>query len=109
CPSDGNPCTLDQCDGASDTCQHPAGNAGATCRAAAGPCDVAETCTGTGVDCPADAKSTAVCRAAAGGCDVAESCDGVSDNCPADAFQPAATQCRASAGACDPAEVCTGR
>ena len=34
CASDGNPCTLDQCDGTSAACQHPAGNAGASCRAA---------------------------------------------------------------------------
>src|SRR5207244_11550868 len=37
CTSDGNPCTPDQCDGTNVTCQHPAGNAGATCRAGAGP------------------------------------------------------------------------
>src|SRR5207249_10815720 len=54
CSSDGNPCTLDQCDGASDTCQHPAGNAGAVCRAAAGACDAAEAWTGAGDDWPAE-------------------------------------------------------
>src|SRR6266516_1942038 len=73
CTSDGNPCTLDQCDGATAACQHPAGNTGAVCRPAAGACDVAEACTGTSATCPADAKSTAVCRPAAGACDVAES------------------------------------
>src|SRR5437016_7564169 len=53
CTSDGNPCTLDQCDGTSVNCQHPAGNAGAICRAAvSGGCDVAETCTGTSATCP---------------------------------------------------------
>ncbi len=41
CTADTNPCTLDQCDGTNVTCQHPAGNPGAVCRAAAGPCDVA--------------------------------------------------------------------
>src|SRR6185503_5055150 len=46
CTDDGNSCSLDQCDGVNDDCQHPAGNAGATCRVAAGICDVAETCTG---------------------------------------------------------------
>src|SRR5439155_1237973 len=46
CTADTNPCTLDQCDGASATCQHPAGNAGAVCRAAVTECDVAETCPG---------------------------------------------------------------
>src|SRR5207253_8509607 len=43
CTSDGNACTLDRCDGTNVTCQHPAGNAGAVCRATAGACDVAET------------------------------------------------------------------
>src|SRR5439155_5291173 len=47
CSDDGNPCSADQCDGSSDACQHPAGNAGALCRPIAGPCDVNETCTGT--------------------------------------------------------------
>src|SRR5439155_26841938 len=60
--------------------------AATVCRAAAGVCDVQETCTGSSPTCPADAKSTAVCRASAGICDVAESCDGVGDNCPADGF-----------------------
>ena len=54
CTADSNPCTLDQCNGTNVTCQHPAGNAGAVCRAAAGPCDVAETCTGTSATCPAN-------------------------------------------------------
>src|SRR5439155_3426864 len=34
CTDDGNPCTSDVCDGTSVTCTHPAGNAGAVCRAA---------------------------------------------------------------------------
>src|SRR5439155_1473473 len=51
CTFDGNPCTLDQCDGTSDACQHPAGNAGAVCRAAPGACDLTETCTGSSADC----------------------------------------------------------
>ncbi len=58
CTDDGNVCTKDQCDGSSVTCQHPAGNAGTVCRAAApGGCDVAETCTGASATCPADAKA----------------------------------------------------
>ncbi|TMA33399.1 MAG: hypothetical protein E6J79_17990, partial [Deltaproteobacteria bacterium] len=36
CTDDGNPCSSDECDGSSNDCQHPAGNAGAVCRAAAG-------------------------------------------------------------------------
>src|SRR5437667_6191312 len=56
CTDDGNACTLDQCNGTSVDCQHPAGNAGAVCRAAAGECDVAESCTGTSTTCPTDVK-----------------------------------------------------
>src|SRR6266849_8973789 len=100
---DGNTQNGDCC---SSSCQFEA--AGTVCRAAAGVCDVAETCTGTSATCPADAKSTGVCRPAAGPCDVAESCDGVNDACPTDTFQPASVECRASAGVCDPAETCTG-
>ena len=36
CTDDGNPCTKDQCDGTDVACQHPVGNAGTVCRAAAG-------------------------------------------------------------------------
>ena len=110
CTSDGNPCTIDWCNGVLNKCQHPAGNAGATCRAAAGVCDLAETCNGTSDACPADAKKAAgtTCRAAAGVCDVAETCDGTASGCPADALAPAGTVCRPSAGACDLAETCTG-
>jgi len=55
CGSDDNVCTLDVCN-ATGVCTHPAGNAGTVCRAAAGPCDVAETCDGVSGACPADAK-----------------------------------------------------
>src|SRR6266516_2391539 len=50
--ADSNPCTTDMCSGTSATCTHPAGNAGAICRAAVNGCDVAETCTGTSTTCP---------------------------------------------------------
>src|SRR5215813_8117082 len=65
--NDGNPCTLDQC-GADNTCAHPAGNAGVTCRPLAGPCDIEEHCSGTSTDCPADTflPTTEVCRPSAG-------------------------------------------
>ena len=76
------------------------------CRASAGVCDLAESCTGTGSACPADAKSTAECRAAVGPCDLAEFCDGLSDVCPTDAKSTA--ECRAAAGSCDIAELCDG-
>jgi len=84
--------------------------AGAVCRAAAGPCDVAESCDGAVLHCPADALAPAglECRAAAGACDVAESCDGAAAECPDDALAAAGTECRAAAGACDAAESCDG-
>src|SRR5437667_6772026 len=102
CTDDGNPCTLDQCNGTSTSCQHPAGNAGAVCRAAAGPCDVAETCTGASPTCPADAflPSSTVCRAAAGECDLAENCPGNGPNCPADAKESAGTAGTADSNPC---------
>ena len=109
CTADDNPCTLDECDGTNVTCQHPAGNAGGECRAAAGPCDVAETCTGTSTVCPADAfrSSGAVCRPAADLCDVPESCTGSGPSCPADARVVCTPQDQCHvAGTCDPT---TGR
>lgn len=111
CTSDGLPCTVDQCDG-SNNCLHPAGNAGATCRSAAGLCDVAEQCDGVATTCPPDdiVPSGTVCRAASPGnlCDEAEVCDGASTACPADAVKPSATVCRPAAGDCDLAEACDG-
>src|SRR5439155_1671677 len=81
-----------------------------TCRPAAGPCDVAEFCTGRSGTCPADTfqPATFECRGATGSCDAAELCTGTSATCPADAFQPATVECRPAAGACDAAEFCTG-
>ena len=49
-----------------------------------------------------------VCRPSAGVCDVAENCTGSGGDCPADSFASSATVCRASAGVCDVAENCTG-
>src|SRR5204863_8908296 len=72
----------------SATCTHPAGNAGTLCRAAAGPCDITESCTGSSTSCPTDTflPSTTVCRASATPCDTAESCTGSSAACPADTY-----------------------
>ena len=110
CTSDGNPCSLDQCDGTNDACQHPAGNAGATCRPPAGVCDVTETCTGASTTCPADAfqSSSTVCRPASDACDVSESCTGSTAPCPPDAVAPSGTVCRPTAGVCDVQETCNG-
>src|SRR5437667_186245 len=101
CTDDGNPCTLDQCDGTSATgrqpplntntspgspaapgqcdgssnsCQHPAGNAGAACPADGDPCTT-DTCDGTNTSCQhPPGNAGAVCRPAAPDCDVAETC-----------------------------------
>ena len=84
--------------------------AGPICRAKNGDCDVAETCNGTSLDCPANAiaSSSTVCRASAGACDVAETCTGPRRPARPTCCAPATTVCRASAGACDVAESCTG-
>jgi len=105
---DGN---LNDGDCCSSTCQYESSST--VCRASAGDCDVAETCTGDSETCPADAKSTDVCREASGDCDIVESCDGVADDCPVDSFQPEETSCSnglfCNVGeTCDGAGVCTG-
>src|SRR5207247_9389771 len=104
CTADTNPCTLDQCDGTNNACQHPAGNAGATCRAVAGPCDVAETCTGTSTACPANGflSASTVCRAATSECDAAETCTGTSATCPTDVFKSSTTPCTDAGNPCPP-------
>jgi len=47
-------CTVDGCDPSSGACVNAPGNAGAMCRRSAGACDVAESCTGSSIDCPPD-------------------------------------------------------
>ena len=51
---DGNVCTVDSCNPASG-CANVPGNAGTVCRAGTGPCDVAESCTGSSATCPSQA------------------------------------------------------
>src|SRR5205814_5235313 len=104
CTDDGNVCTTDVCNGTvgAPACTHPAGNAGTVCRAAAGLCDVAETCTGSSTACPADGfqPSTVACRASAGECDPQETCTGTGPGCPADAKAPAGTACTSDGNPC---------
>src|SRR5213594_4179010 len=75
------------------------------CRASAGQCDVAETCTGTSATCPGDgfASDTTSCMGASqgGACDndAADHCTGTSNTC-VDAFKSSTFVCRASAGQC---------
>lgn len=83
--------------------------AGTGCRAAAGACDVAESCSGTSGACPSDGFASGTeCRAPTGACDRAETCSGTGAACPADELSPAGTVCRASTDACDAAEACSG-
>ena len=83
---------------------------GALCRGASGVCDLAETCDGTSLSCPADGyqPNTKVCRGALGSCDEAETCDGSSAQCPGDGFKAPGSICRAALGACDLGEACDG-
>jgi hypothetical protein len=84
----------------------------AQCRAAAGVCDMAESCDGINNDCPTDGFKSAstVCRAASPGqvCDQSEFCTGSGPDCPPDAVKPNTAVCRAAAGACDLADMCDG-
>ncbi|MFP6664038.1 MAG: DUF4215 domain-containing protein [Deltaproteobacteria bacterium] len=118
-------CTVERCgDGILDefeACESGAGGfaaccseecsfhtASSECRASGGVCDIAEFCTGTGEECPLDAKSQDTCRAAGGACDIEDVCDGVANDCPADALDSSGTVCRASGGGCDLQEICDG-
>ncbi len=113
-------CCNTACAGACQACSVAAGGringictikaAGATCRAAAGSCDVAETCNGTSTTCPADTIRPAltVCRPSTGPCDNEERCTGSSGACPTDSFKPNTFVCRSPVGVCDVAETCTG-
>jgi hypothetical protein len=99
----------DVCDG-KGVCQPNYKTATTVCRSANGQCDVAESCTGTGPLCPANAyapKTTACVGTSNGGaCDGTDSCDGA--GVCVDGFKPSTTVCRAAAGQCDVAESCTG-
>src|SRR5215831_6542816 len=81
---------------AAGQCVYTKKTAGTVCRAAAGPCDLAEVCNGTSGACPNDSKVTAgtVCHAATGPCDLAETCDGTNAACPNDQVAASGTVCR---------------
>jgi hypothetical protein len=92
----------------SSTCMFK--TSGTECRASAGVCDVAETCTGLSDSCPSNTfrSSSYECRPSAGVCDVAEYCTGSSAGCPTNSFLSSSTVCRAPVDVCDIAEYCTG-
>ncbi|KDO20538.1 hypothetical protein SPRG_13235 [Saprolegnia parasitica CBS 223.65] len=99
----------DMCDGSGKCVDKylPSSN---ECRASKGPCDVAETCTGQGSECPVDtfAPTTAKCTGSSnsGACDIQDFCDG-QGNC-VDKYLPSTSVCRSSKNQCDVAEMCTG-
>jgi hypothetical protein len=106
---DGVCCNTTCSGGACDACNLPGsvGTCGLApsstqCRASAGGCDLAETCTGSSPACPADVYSPegTLCRTSANSCDAAERCSGSSANCPGDEALPNGTTCGSpSAGA----------
>jgi hypothetical protein len=94
--------------GVNGSCLPVAAGLGLVCRAAAGPCDYAETCGGAAT-CPADTfLRSDVCRPAVDTCDVAETCLGAGPSCPADRVLIAGSSCRGAAGGCDRIERCDG-
>src|SRR5207249_1608532 len=103
----------DHCTGTDNSCVDVFQAASHTCRASAGQCDVAETCTGASGACPVDgfaSASTSCTGASQGGAcdnDAADHCLGTASSC-VDVFRSSATVCRASAGQCDVPESCTG-
>lgn len=84
-------------------------NATVVCRAAAGSCDIEETCPNDpDLVCAADTRVTVgnECRSSAGACDPPELCGGTDPECPIDYKSTA--ECRRSTASCDLAEVCDG-
>lgn len=108
CASDHNPCTLDACDGNAAACQHLAGNAGVTCRASAGECDLEESCNGIETNCPADVRvlNGTPCSADDNPCTL-DQCNGTSPVCEHPPGN-AGTVCRPGTGECNPDDTCTG-
>ena len=74
----------------------------------AGPCDLADQCTGTSAECTnAFRPNTFVCKAQTLEiCDAPDTCTGSSADCPAQYL--AGVECRASQAACDLTELCSG-
>jgi len=81
--------------------------AGTSCRASAGECDLADTCTGTSATCPDTKKSAGTGCTSDGNPCTLDHCDGSSVTCQHPAGNAGAT-CRAAAGVCDTAETCDG-
>ncbi len=94
----GEQCDLGSANGAPGSCCSASCtfvSAGTVCRPAAGACDLAEVCSGTSSQCPADAFAPpgTVCHAATGPCDTTQTCTGTSPLCPPDTVEPAGYPC----------------
>jgi hypothetical protein len=98
------PCLTGACDPALGCEPKPAGS---TCREPVGPCDVAESCTGSSSDCPPDqfAPVTTSCDDGSA-CTVGDHCSGASDVC---AGAPASCDDPCLTGVCDPGAGCVPR
>lgn len=71
-------------------------------------CAAAESGGTDGTCTPIAARLQTLCRAAAGTCDGAEYCDGTGTDCPSDTLLPAGTVCLAAADATVRDAVCSG-
>jgi hypothetical protein len=98
CENDGNACTKDVCDGVHTECQHPAGNAGTSCDDDLNPC-TKDLCDGFNTDCQHVKAPGKLCREAVGECDVAEFCDD-SARCPADEKKASGVACTNDSNPC---------
>lgn len=106
-------CDLGDANGAPGSCctdKCSLAPAGTPCRDSAGPCDLAEYCTGSDPVCPPDGfePEETVCRASRGACDRPEHCTGTAAQCPHDGLRREGWVCRAADGLCDRAELCDG-
>ncbi|MHC4796489.1 MAG: S8 family serine peptidase [Planctomycetota bacterium] len=95
---DGNECTDDVC--SEGSCTNPNKPNGTACGDPTDTlCDNPDTCL-SGTCQPNYEPPTTECRAAAGECDVAETCTGSSADCPADQYEPGGTPCTDDGDVC---------
>jgi MYXO-CTERM domain-containing protein len=111
-PAANKPCDRDDiCDGTTTVCADRKQPASHECRAIKlnSACDVAENCTGTTDDCPADTfkLDTVSCRTKSGDCDVQDFCTGAGPDCPADAKVADTNPCTDNPNKCLQNTACT--
>jgi hypothetical protein len=110
-PCSGGACSMNAtCTGSSGLCPAMPLSAGTVCRASVGPCDTAETCSGTTTSCPPDSLAGAgtVCNPASGPCEAPGTCSGASASCSAKSLQPSGFVCNPASGACENPGTCDG-